>query len=437
MGKMVNNENPHLNNRTLYNKDMFTFVVGDIGKLQTLARYYVVAGDSLKIDMGSVFRLSPLRRNMYLDVQIDLFAFYVPHRHIYGSDWISFIKAGVNESTTLGTRTLTGATSCFATHTANGATVPKHIPEGYINIYNNYFKRPTATDYAANTFDALAIGHSDLSTGLPIGHLPRLWNTTVDALTVAADRRFALVDTDKIDLVTMGEKQGTFETLRQREFFARRYRDVLGNMFGATVNTDADQRPELLMHNSSWLTSHDIDGTDDATLGTSTGKAASVGEMHIPWKFFPEHGVVWILAALRFPPVHIKEVHYLDQKSEMSYADISGEPELYANKAPVTLNLTEYFTNASDTDAGIIPFGQWYREQPHFVHDTYAAIEGHPFIEAAFTNSAGQTDYIDYNDYENIFSSVALRHWQAQGHIKVECKSVVPDPRSSIFAGTR
>ena len=45
----------------------------------------VIAGDSLEIDFKSVFRLSPLRRNMYLDCMVDLFLFYVPHRFIYSS----------------------------------------------------------------------------------------------------------------------------------------------------------------------------------------------------------------------------------------------------------------------------------------------------------------------------------------------------------------
>jgi len=435
MGKTIGNQNPLMNERNLYDRSCYSMICGDMGKLQTIKRFYVCAGDSVKMNFKGVFRLSPLRRTMYLDAQIDLFAFYVPHRQVYGSSWATFIKDGVNESTTFGTRTLTGASYCFATHSAAGATVPKHIPEGYVAIYNNYFKRPTAADYAVSVFDAKADGHSDLLTGLPIGHLPRIWNTTIDALTVAADRRIALVDTDKIDLVTFAEKQGTFESLLQSEWFSRRYRDVIQNKFGAFVNTDADARPTLLMHQSSWLSGSDVDGTDDASLGTSVGKANSVGQMQIPWKFIPEHGVIWVMAAVRFPPMHNKEVHYLDLKVEPTYMEISGDPEAWRRKAPVTLNLAEYFLDATDNDAGKIPYGQWLREEPHYVHKCYADVAGHPFLSTAFTNSGGQTDYCDHTDYDDNFSTLQLRHWQAQCNIGCLVKSLVPLPTSSIFAG--
>src|SRR2546422_4010826 len=40
-------------------------------------------------------RLSPLRRGLAIDSTVDIFTFYVPHRHVYGEQWIKFMKDGV------------------------------------------------------------------------------------------------------------------------------------------------------------------------------------------------------------------------------------------------------------------------------------------------------------------------------------------------------
>src|SRR5439155_6690460 len=51
--------------------------------------------------------LSPLRRGLAIDSTVDIFTFYVPHRHVYGEQWIKFMKDGVN-ATPLPTVNTTG-----------------------------------------------------------------------------------------------------------------------------------------------------------------------------------------------------------------------------------------------------------------------------------------------------------------------------------------
>ncbi|MCU6253265.1 hypothetical protein KWH86_23120, partial [Enterobacter cloacae] len=41
-------------------------------------------------------KISPLRRGLAIDSTVDIFTFYVPHRHVYGEHWIKFMKDGVN-----------------------------------------------------------------------------------------------------------------------------------------------------------------------------------------------------------------------------------------------------------------------------------------------------------------------------------------------------
>src|SRR5436305_5224977 len=36
------------------------------------------------------------RSGLAIDSTVDIFTFYVPHRHVYGEQWIKFMKDGVN-----------------------------------------------------------------------------------------------------------------------------------------------------------------------------------------------------------------------------------------------------------------------------------------------------------------------------------------------------
>src|SRR5262245_38017652 len=83
------------------------FLAGQIGRLITISTTPVIAGDSFEMDAVGALRLSPLRRGLAIDSTVDIFTFYVPHRHVYGEQWIKFMKVGVN-ATPLPTVNTTG-----------------------------------------------------------------------------------------------------------------------------------------------------------------------------------------------------------------------------------------------------------------------------------------------------------------------------------------
>src|SRR5438876_8016235 len=72
------------------------FLAGQIGRLITISTTPVIAGDSFEMDAVGALRLSPLRRGLAIDSTVYIFTFYVPHRHVYGEQWIKFMKDGVN-----------------------------------------------------------------------------------------------------------------------------------------------------------------------------------------------------------------------------------------------------------------------------------------------------------------------------------------------------
>src|SRR5207237_9261049 len=62
--------------------------------------------------------------------------------HVYGEQWIKFMKDGVN-ATPLPTVNTTGYidhAAFLGTINPDTNKIPKHLFQGYLNIYNNYFK---------------------------------------------------------------------------------------------------------------------------------------------------------------------------------------------------------------------------------------------------------------------------------------------------------
>src|SRR2546428_10889191 len=72
------------------------FLAGQIGRLITISTTPVTAGDSFEIDAVGALRPPPLRRGLAIASTVDIFTLYVPHRHVYGEQWIEFMKDAVN-----------------------------------------------------------------------------------------------------------------------------------------------------------------------------------------------------------------------------------------------------------------------------------------------------------------------------------------------------
>src|SRR2546428_13622556 len=71
------------------------FLAGQIGRLITISTTPVIAGDSFEMDAVGALRLSPLRGGLAIVSTVDIFTFYVPHRHVYGEQWFKFMKDDV------------------------------------------------------------------------------------------------------------------------------------------------------------------------------------------------------------------------------------------------------------------------------------------------------------------------------------------------------
>src|SRR5688500_6510083 len=118
------------------------FLAGQIGRLITISTTPVIARDSFEMDAVGALRLSPLRRGLAIDSTVDIITFYVPHRHVYGEQWITFMKDGVNPTPlpAVNTTRYIGHAAFLGTVKPDTNNITMHFVHGYLNIYNNYLK---------------------------------------------------------------------------------------------------------------------------------------------------------------------------------------------------------------------------------------------------------------------------------------------------------
>src|SRR5207237_6988864 len=78
----------------------------------------------------------------------------------------------------------------------------------------------------------------------------------------------------------------------------------------------------------------------------------------------PEHGTMFTLALVRFPPTATKEIQYLNAKGALTYTDIAGDPVLYGNLPPREISMKDVFRSGDSSKKFKIAEGQWYRYAP-------------------------------------------------------------------------
>src|SRR5437879_13923471 len=62
--------------------------------------------------------------------------------------------------------------------------------------------------------------------------------------------------------------------------------------------------------------------TDQTSLGQFSGRVQQTYKHSVPRFFVPEHGTMFTLALVRFPPTATKEIQYLNAKGALTYTEI-------------------------------------------------------------------------------------------------------------------
>ena len=429
--------------------------VGGIGHIQTLTKVPIIAGDSIGFKLSGKLRLSPLRRSIVLDPKVDLCAFFVPHRHVYGQTWIDWVKGGVDSGITLpglarGTKRpyyLAGSP-----HFTEGMpSLPRWAVVGYNQIFNRYFRVPTdqasvkvenwMPDYDSDP-DTQEYALSNYGAMAP--RLKTVLSTPVYTAVDQNDRRLELrspsalqgASQQVLDLTDLASIKARYRSEQEREWLYVRYADLLSGVWpGAHANTDADQRPTMLARQSFFLSGYDQSGNDDATLGTFQGNSEGRIQFSMPNRLLPEHGTLWILAVVRYPSLYHNEGHFLEHKADPSYRQFAGEHTIVAGEAPKEYRTQEFFGTTSTGSIGHAPYGQWYRFHPPRIHPLFKDREGYPFL-TGHQQTRDELHYHQPNEYKHVFQTRVNGEWEYTGNCEMHALRSIPAPMQSLFVGT-
>ena len=317
----------------------------------------------------------------------------------------------------------------------------------------NHFGYPELAYYEPTNTTLSDVIREERRYGRRCARLPQQWNTGLPEANYTNDQ-FGSVDTSggSFDLLDVAQATAQMKTEIDRDWFTKRYRDHIGDTFGAGgISIDADQRPELLLHDSVHLSGYDVDLTSLDGAGQTTGKSAGMFNIRMPNKYFNEHGTVWVMALVRFPAVMQQDRHYLTS-NVLDYKNIAGDPRIIDVMPPIEYSIGDVAsTTEQTTSIGMRAFADWYRWQPNNIHNDFhdemifnnsESGDGYPFIDGNAINWQNQNE-IAYdahqenglNGYDGYFQSTRLGHWNCISRINVGAKRIIPPASKSINAG--
>jgi hypothetical protein len=418
-----------------YDLTHFSLQTSKIGRLSGLSTIPVVAGDSFDATITSVVNMSPLRRQLTIDARFDIFGFFIPHRWIYPGDFETFIESGVDESVTF-----TGTTPNVPCHfyglgsEIDAISTPKWVIAGYNKIWNRWFRIPNDTgSELAETYTPSALG-DESRYGYATAYLPSYLTGSDTYGADSADYEYTL-SASNLNLIDLERLKARYKTELDRSWFTERYSEILKRNFtGAMISSDAEERPELLFRKTTWMSGHDVSGTDEGSLGSTIGRSQGVVQTQMPRKFFKEHGTIWILFTMRYPTIVPEHCHYLATTVDPSYKEWAGDPRILEAEPPIKMEYQDFIHNSTDTtQMNYYPYAQWYRTHPNVVHKDLEELKGFPFLEN--TDIAGGVDYIDSADYDSSFANLAQAHYSVYSKVSMGAKRIIPPSISSIYAG--
>src|SRR5207248_3344012 len=114
--------------------------------------------------------------------------------------------------------------------------IPKHLFQGYLNIYNNYFKAPWMPDRTEANPNEL--NQDDARYGFRCCHLKNIWTAPLPPETELS--RQMTTSTTSIDIMGLQAAYANLHTDQERDYFMQRY--VL-----AYANLHTDQERDYFM----------------------------------------------------------------------------------------------------------------------------------------------------------------------------------------------
>lgn len=139
---------------------------------------------------------------------------------------------------------------------------------------------------------------------------------------------------------------------------------------------------------------------------------------------------------MRYPPVFRDETNPLYAGDNYDYRLMSGEREYFEKQPPVSFVRKRWIRGTAitaGTGARKEPYGQEWRVLPNCVDERFFTLQGYPFIN--YTKQRNLPYYFGHGDYDHVYQSLALKHWNVNAVANVNVVRNIPSPMASWFAG--
>lgn len=416
---------------------------GKMGRMLGTMCIKTLPGDTFDISSSILINMAPYRRQIYLDARVDIATFYIPDRYHY-SNLIDMIEDGVDTAETLSVDTYNSLTNLY--FLPHWTTLPTSKPDWYtqgpLDIYNRFYRPKTSfADPGAGDITYSSVGWGtgswlpdDLEYGPPVAKLPTaIWNSSVNRDLEDAD-----FDIDSsgstIDITEIYKQKARLKSERKRQFYSYWYEQIIKDMGGSST-MDAEPRPEMIWHDTQYISGENIRGTDNQTLGAIVGKGGGKITHRIPKKYIREHGTIFTFITIRFPEISVDETQYLIRNGAGTYKTLIGDTDIVEAEPPFDLQLDDIFDTSATTTIQKLPYGQWYRMHPSFASQKFKDQFGFTFAQGVPSTDIGE-NYYNYSISDENFQSQQFGHFMLSIKNNVFVDRHYPSASKSIFAGT-
>lgn len=420
--------------RYRYNLTHQVASAGSLGQLIPFCIMEVAPGDTFSGKVGMLVRFSPLKKALLMDIDVDLFMTYTPHR-LVDSGWEDFVANGpVAAGTTVPSITLAAAGADDMPHlryvNRAGSTRSQSAYRLYCYnlIYNEYFRDD----------DDTPVANTDRNSGLPWSvNAKKNFYTTLSENLGESESHIVDVQSGTPDFVRAEDilqAVAQQKVAMKRATYGTRYVDILKSM-GININYQMLQRPEIVGVGRSTVNVTDVVSTNDAsTLGELAGHGISGVRLTVKRKSFPEHGTLMGVMVAR-PKYTFEGINdwFDTPRDYTSYYDPGFHP-----LPPVDVQLGDVMTDTiSSGSAGHTPWGEWYRRATNWMGPTEVSDFVAKHYQAADT-TISRTDLrqISPSTYADIFENTTKGQIQFSAVNKLSALRLIPRKSGVVFPGS-
>lgn len=418
--------------RYSYNMTSQYATAGKIGALLPTCIEEVAPGDTWSGKVGLLVRLSPLKKPQLMDLFVDQFFIYVPHRLVY-ADWESFLAEGPMDTPTYTLPTVSvpaGSTSYEALFMKSDAVAATTYSALRLYAYNLIWNEIFRADEQA------VLTPTDIPSqwGRMINLKKDYWSNLNASIGEGQADHTAPVVAGEVSATEILEAIARQKIAMKRATYGTRYIDILRS-FGINVNYQMLQRPEVVAVSRGTVNVTDIVQTSAGTgnVGDIYGHGIAGQRLTLKRKQSPEHGTLFGFAVVR--PV----------SSSQWYGDWFDRPRDYTSYYDPGLvplpNVAVQYQDVSPTTQttptntiGYQPWGQWYRRSVSRIH----AVVANDFAIGSNTSqdpTALRLKTPSSTHFDLMFNDTTYGHFQVSAVNKLRALRLIPKNNLSTVTG--